>query len=150
MTTFESAVIASAPLHAELQDELSSTSRAPAALSKAQQTISILEADINAQAELLDQLSCVREKERLEHERYRDSVVKRFAYRVGGQREKFEARAAKEEQDYLDVLQRIQDTRAKKEALGTHLAKVQESMADLGPRDPQPHPLALDSISCSS
>ncbi|KAK8138532.1 hypothetical protein PG984_001912 [Apiospora sp. TS-2023a] len=44
-------------------------------------------------------------RELKEHKSYRDSVMKRFAYKVSGNKDKFEERAAKEERDYFDALQ---------------------------------------------
>ncbi|KAK7907955.1 hypothetical protein PG985_015258 [Apiospora marii] len=46
-----------------------------------------------------------RQKELKEHKKYRDSVMKRFAFKVSGNKDKFEERAAKEEREYFDALQ---------------------------------------------
>ena len=45
------------------------------------------------------------QKEQSEHEMYRDSHVRRLAYRVTGMKGKFEAKAEKEEREYHEALQ---------------------------------------------
>ncbi|OHF01732.1 hypothetical protein CORC01_02923 [Colletotrichum orchidophilum] len=46
-----------------------------------------------------------RKKELKDHEKYRDSVMRRFVHKAVGKRDKFNERAAREEREYFDVLQ---------------------------------------------
>lgn len=91
--------------NASLQHTLHETDSAIPDLESQQRYVADLERQVADAAGRLEQLGGRRERERKEHESYRDSVMKRFAYKVGGRKEKFEARAAKEEREYFDVLQ---------------------------------------------
>ncbi|KXH68413.1 hypothetical protein CSAL01_00286 [Colletotrichum salicis] len=46
-----------------------------------------------------------RKKELKDHEKFRDSVMRRFVHKAVGKRDKFDERAAREEREYFDVLQ---------------------------------------------
>ncbi|KAH7034767.1 uncharacterized protein B0I36DRAFT_346657 [Microdochium trichocladiopsis] len=70
----------------------------------------------------LKKLELARKKELKEHENYRDSVMKRFAYRVGGKTDKFAAKAAKEEKEYFDVLQKLQQQTDQKNTIESMIA----------------------------
>lgn len=91
--------------NASLQHTLHETDSAVPDLESQQRYVADLERQVADAAGRLEQLGRRRERERREHESYRDSVMKRFAYKVGGRKDKFEARAAKEEREYFDVLQ---------------------------------------------
>lgn len=56
-------------------------------------------ADFNEQ---LKQLGDKRMRELKEHKSYRDSVVRRLAYKAARKKDKFEAKAAKEAQEYFE------------------------------------------------
>ena len=103
MTSLRSTIQNAAPRNQELLTILSQTDHAPPSLAHQKEYISDLERDMTQIASRLDKLQKQREKELKEHEKYRDSVMKRFAYKVARKQEKFEARASKEEQDYLQV-----------------------------------------------
>lgn len=49
-------------------------------------------------------LSAKTQAELKDHEKYRDSTIRRFAYRIGGKKEKFEEKASKEEKEYFDAV----------------------------------------------
>lgn len=58
-----------------------------------------------------------RDKEFKEHEKYRDSVMKRFAYKIGRKTEKFGAKASKEEREYFDALHEEHKTKEMRKTL---------------------------------
>ncbi|KAK8056191.1 hypothetical protein PG993_001418 [Apiospora rasikravindrae] len=77
-----------------------------------------------------------RQKELKEHKKYRDSVMKRFAYKALGNRDKFEEKAAKEERDYFDALQdehkakeQEKTLKALREAAMVHRTELQGMMS---------------------
>ena len=61
--------------------------------------------------------------EHADHKKFRDSHVRRLAYRVGGKTEQFEERASKEEQEWLDAVQA--ELNAKRD-----LERVQEELTE--------------------
>lgn len=75
-----------------------------------------------------------RKRELKEHESYRDSVMKRFAYKISGKTDKFEARAAKEEREYFDALQEEHQVDVSKANLHAMLQEAKEVRADLEAR----------------
>ncbi|EOO03924.1 hypothetical protein UCRPA7_646 [Phaeoacremonium minimum UCRPA7] len=105
MTSIESRIQAAAARNKELLSVLSETDHALPDLEQQRRYIADLESQVNAAAKRLAEIDKKRKKELKEHESYRDSVMKRFAYKVGGKSEKFAARAEKEEREYFDVLQ---------------------------------------------
>lgn len=82
----------------------------------------------------LRELDEKRKRELKEHESYRDSVMKRFAYKIGGKAEKFEARAAKEEREYFDALQEEHQVDTTKKNLDTMLEDAKKVRLDLEAR----------------
>ncbi|KAK6087318.1 hypothetical protein SCUP234_01949 [Seiridium cupressi] len=94
-----------APRNRELLAILSETDHAPPDLEQQRRYIADLDNQLANLAKQIQVLDRKREKELKEHTTYRDSVMRRFAYKVGRKTEKFEARAAKEERDYFDALQ---------------------------------------------
>ncbi|GAB1309873.1 hypothetical protein MFIFM68171_00083 [Madurella fahalii] len=91
--------------NAELLRILAETDHAIPALGQQQRLIRDLEAEVVASDKRLANADRKRKKELREHEQYRDSVLRRFAYKATGQREKFESKAQKEETEYFESLQ---------------------------------------------
>jgi hypothetical protein len=105
MSSIEDKIRNAATRNTELLRILADTDHAIPALNQQQRYIADLK---NEAAELdvkLKKLDRKRQKELQDHERYRDSVMKRFAFKVSGKKEKFEERAAKEEREYFEALQ---------------------------------------------
>ncbi|KAJ0113813.1 hypothetical protein J7T55_010057 [Diaporthe amygdali] len=90
-----------------------------------------LEKQVAQAAERLKQIGYRRKQELREHEKYRDSVLRRFAFKVGGKAEKFEARAAKEEREYFDVLQEEHQADVMKKNLDEMLADARTLHGEL-------------------
>ncbi|RYO97621.1 hypothetical protein DL765_011116 [Monosporascus sp. GIB2] len=87
----------------ELLATLQKTDHAKPALEHQKQYIADLTRDLSEARKRVGALERQREKELKDHEKYRDSVMKRFAYKVARKADKFEAKASKEEQEYLQV-----------------------------------------------
>lgn len=122
MSSIEDKIKNAASRNTELLRILADTDRAIPALNQQQRYIADLK---NEAAELhvkMKKLDWKRQKELQDHERYRDSVMKRFAYKVSGKKEKFEERAAKEEREYFEALQ--------EEHQATEMKKNVEQMLD--------------------
>ncbi|RYP71268.1 hypothetical protein DL770_008152 [Monosporascus sp. CRB-9-2] len=92
-----------APRNQELLAILQETDHAKPALEHQKQYIADLTKDLSEAQKRVGALERQREKELKDHEKYRDSVMKRFAYKVARKTDKFEAKASKEEQEYLQV-----------------------------------------------
>lgn len=58
-----------------------------------------------------------RELDLKKHKSYRDSVVKKFVYRLSGQSDMFAARAQKEQREYFDILQQEQKVKEEQDRL---------------------------------
>ncbi|KAL1876470.1 hypothetical protein Daus18300_002714 [Diaporthe australafricana] len=82
-------------------------------------------------AERLEQIGYRRKQELREHEGYRDSVLRRFAFKMSGKTDKFEARAAKEEREYFDVLQEEHQADVMRKNLDEMLADARALRAEL-------------------
>lgn len=102
--SLETKIQSASARNAELLHILHETDSAVPDLEGQKRYIVDLERQAADAAHRLEQLGSRRKRELKEHESYRDSVMKRFAYKIGGKMEKFEARAAKEEREYFDVL----------------------------------------------
>ncbi|KAI0109686.1 hypothetical protein GGR51DRAFT_558378 [Nemania sp. FL0031] len=96
-----------APRNEQLLDILSQTDNAPSALEQQRRYIQDLDNQLEDVKKRIAALERDRSKEHKDHEKYRDSVMKRWAYKVTGNKEKFAAKAEKEEREYFDVLQKL-------------------------------------------
>lgn len=89
----------------QLLVDLANTQHAAPALKEQLRFIGDLETDIASSDARLKKLDLKRKSELADHEKYRDSKVKRFFHKTTGQSEKFDDKAAKEEREYHEVLQ---------------------------------------------
>lgn len=127
----ESKIRDAAARNRELLDVLAQTDHALPALEQQQRYIADLQNELANLQKRLKELDGARRKELKEHESYRDSVMRRFAFKVSGKKEKFEQRAAKEEREYFDVLhQQHQATETQKsvEAMLAEARRVEQGM----------------------
>ncbi|EPQ26391.1 uncharacterized protein PFL1_06039 [Pseudozyma flocculosa PF-1] len=96
---------------------LAATDHAEPALVELERHIEDLTDSLACQTKLLGDLEAKRKAEHREHVEYRDSIVRRFAYKVARKQERFEEKASKEEQDYLHAIQAERSATEEKEAL---------------------------------
>jgi hypothetical protein len=123
-STIENKIRNAAGRNKELLNILAQTDHAIPALEQQQRYIADLQNEMANIQKRLNELERTRKKELKEHESYRDSVMKRFAFKVSGNKEKFEQRAAKEEREYFDVLQQEHQATEMKKSIQTMLAEA--------------------------
>uniref|UniRef100_L2FMJ6 Uncharacterized protein n=1 Tax=Colletotrichum fructicola (strain Nara gc5) TaxID=1213859 RepID=L2FMJ6_COLFN len=101
----ESKIRQAAVKNRELLSTLSSTNHAVPDLAQQRRLIADLEHQLAASDKHVKELDTRRRKELKDHEKYRDSVMRRFVHKAVGKRDKFDEKAAREEREYFDVLQ---------------------------------------------
>ncbi|KAF2104165.1 hypothetical protein NA57DRAFT_62838 [Rhizodiscina lignyota] len=104
MSTATEQIASAGPRNAKLLSVLAETDYAPAALKQQIAFIKDLQASLKQTDAHIAKLNQSVQKELKDHEKYRDSTVKRFAYRIGGKKEKFEEKASKEEREYFEAV----------------------------------------------
>ncbi|KAI1134491.1 hypothetical protein F5Y05DRAFT_206529 [Hypoxylon sp. FL0543] len=131
MASITNKIKEAAPRNRELLTILSETDHAPPTLEQHRRFIN----DLNNELTTIQRRIAVLDKQRLkefkEHKKYRDSVMKRFAYRVSGKTDKFEAKAEKEEQEYFAVLQQERQAKEQEENIREMRSKALEVQSDL-------------------
>lgn len=115
----------------ELLAILQQTDHAKPALEHQKQYIADLTKDLSEAQNRVSALERQREKELKDHEKYRDSVMKRFAYKVARKTDKFEAKASKEEQEYLQALQESHRAEGQEERIATMREEALAVQSDL-------------------
>jgi hypothetical protein len=123
-SSLESKIRDAAGRNRELLNILAQTDHALPALEQQQRYIADLQNELANVQKRLKELEGTRRKELREHESYRDSVMKRFAFKVSGKKEKFEQRAAKEEREYFEVLQQEHQAAETKKSIEAMLAEA--------------------------
>ncbi|KAH8886881.1 hypothetical protein GQ53DRAFT_726749 [Thozetella sp. PMI_491] len=131
MSSLEDRIKEAAARNRELLALLSETDHAKPSLEEQERFIKNLRSEVEVSDHTLANLEKKRKKELKEHETYRDSVMRRFAYKATGRKEKFEQRAAKEEKEYFDVLQNEYQTKEKRKQLDQMLADALQVRDDL-------------------
>lgn len=131
MASITTQIKEAAPRNRELLTILSETDHAPPDLQQQQRYVAELESQLQSLAKQIRQLDQKREKEFKEHEKYRDSVMRRFAYKVGRKTEKFEAKAAKEEREYFDALQEEHKAKEQQKNLASLREEALRAKTDL-------------------
>ncbi|KAJ7751571.1 hypothetical protein B0H14DRAFT_2981176 [Mycena olivaceomarginata] len=66
-----------------------------------------------------------------EHEALRDSTTRRFAAKITGKKEKFEAKASKEEKEYIEALEKEMQYKRQQETLETLITEAKALRLDL-------------------
>lgn len=127
----ESKIQAAASQNSHLLSILSETDYAPPALGQHKRYIADLEGEIQKLDRSIKSLETKRAQELKDHEKYRDSTMKRFAYKVSRRTEKFEAKASKEEREYFDVLQEEHRAKESRKDLGQRLDEANSARSNL-------------------
>lgn len=91
--------------NADLLRALAETDYAAPALREQNRYLDDLRTQLRVSDDKLRNLDKKRAAELKDHEKYRDSHMKRFVYKAAGKKDKFEQRAVKEEREYFEVLQ---------------------------------------------
>lgn len=131
MTSITNKIKEAAPRNRELLAILSETDYAPPALEQQKRFID----DLNKELSNIQRRIAILDRQRIqefkEHKKYRDSVMKRFAYRVSGKTDKFQAKAEKEEREYFAVLQQERQAKEQEENIRDMRSKALEVQTDL-------------------
>ncbi|KAK5943488.1 hypothetical protein PMZ80_004495 [Knufia obscura] len=131
MESIQSKITAAAPRNRELLQTLAETDYAKPALEQQKRYIADVESEIKQLDKRIKELEEKRKKELKEHEKYRDSTMKRFAYKVSRKQEKFNVKAEKEEREYFEVLQEEHKANEMRKNLGQTLAEAQRNRSEL-------------------
>ncbi|KAK4446170.1 hypothetical protein QBC34DRAFT_357167 [Podospora aff. communis PSN243] len=131
MTPLESKIAQAALKNRELLAVLSATDHAPSALSQQRRLVADLQAALDESDRKLAFLEEKRHKEFNEHKAYRDSVMRRYLYKVSGKADKFAEKAKKEETEYFAVLQKEQQYQGVNQDLREQLGKAKEEVRRL-------------------
>lgn len=124
---------AAASKNDELLRILAETDRAPGELEQQNVYLKDLEKDKIETEKRLKELHQRTQIEQKEYERYRDSTMKRFAYRLGRKTEKFEQRASKEEREYFEALQQENEAKERLKYLNDNIEKARAKRNELQP-----------------
>lgn len=87
--------------------------------------------EIEARKDNLRSLKRALEKEQKEHESYRDSTMKRIAFRVSGQKEKFASKQEKEEKEYLQAVQKHFSAQQQMDHLNSSVEETAKKIEEL-------------------
>lgn len=103
--TVQERIALAAPEHTSLLKTLSETDYAPSALSQSSSYIRTLDAQLAEKRAIASQLDAQRKSEQASHEKYRDSTMRRLAFKLSGKKGEFADRAARGEREYFDAVQ---------------------------------------------
>ncbi|CZT19005.1 uncharacterized protein RCC_04850 [Ramularia collo-cygni] len=133
MSQLDSALRDAADKNHELLSELSQTDFAPSSLKQNTSYISDLKSQIAATDKELSRLHQITEDEKKDHVKYRDSNVKRWAHKLGGQKgkEKFTSKQEKEEKEFMEAWQKERSAKESRDELGRALGKAETDRVHL-------------------
>lgn len=131
MASIEEKIQSAASKNKELLTILAETDYAASALDQQEKYITNLEQEISALDGTVKKLELIRIKELNQHEVYRDSTVKRFAYTVTGKSKKFQAKASKGEKEYLGALEEEHQAKETRKSTAMTLTQAKQTRADL-------------------
>ncbi|KDR78264.1 hypothetical protein GALMADRAFT_119275 [Galerina marginata CBS 339.88] len=106
MSDAQDAILANADYHTRLLSTIAELEYVPTARKHQVNYVKDLESQLDSGKKKIVQLAEKTKKERKEHEVLRDSTARRFAHKLVGKREKYEARESKEEREYVEALER--------------------------------------------
>lgn len=110
---------------------LSETDYVVSALQQNNSYIATLKMQIAEQEKTLQQVTLKRTKEYKDHQKYRDSHMRKFAYRLTGKKDQFDTKATTEEREWLDAVQLELQTKNALEQLKVELEDAQVTNAEL-------------------
>lgn len=105
MSSIHTKIQEAASQNASLLQGLHETDSAPTQLQQQIAYIQDLDSQIATTTKQLETLKRNTAKELKDHEKYRDSTLRRFAHKASGRKERFAEKAAKEEKEYFDAIQ---------------------------------------------
>lgn len=133
MTSVEDQVRQAASRNAELLHVLAQTDYAIPTMQQQDSYIGQVEHAVAVNNTELKKLAATRERELKDHESYSQSVTRRFLYKASGQKEKFVAKAEKEEKEYFEALRAEHHAQQEAQSLATQLHEAQTRKSELQP-----------------
>ncbi|WPG98146.1 Hypothetical protein R9X50_00093200 [Acrodontium crateriforme] len=117
----------------QLLATLSETDYSVASLTQNKAYLSDLQSQLATIDKQLEKLHASTENERKEHVKYRDSTVKRLAYRLGGSKgkDKFSAKEEKEEREFLDAWQKERESEEIRDEIRNALSSAESENSRL-------------------
>ncbi|KAK0383636.1 hypothetical protein NLU13_9547 [Sarocladium strictum] len=131
MSDFEAQIREASARNSELLRVLTETDHAKPALQEQMRFIHDLDTELADLKRRIQALDNKRKLELKDHEKYRDSNVRRFMYKATGQKEKFAQRAEKEEREYFEVLQKEHQANQIRENLEAQRNAAQQVRGEL-------------------
>ncbi len=116
--------------NSRLLTTISETEYSVSAHQQANQYIDSLKQEIMAQEKKLAALNRHVDKEYSDHKKYRDSHMRRLAFKLGGKKEKFEADASREEREWLDAVASQLKTKQGLDHLNQNLAHATKTSSE--------------------
>jgi hypothetical protein len=101
-TESQEAIVSNANYHTRLLQTISDHEYVPAARKQQMTYVEDLRRELNNKKALVTELEKTTAKERKDHATLRDSTSRRFAHKIMGKKEKYEARESKEERYVID------------------------------------------------
>jgi hypothetical protein len=130
-TTIQDRLAAAASQNTQLLKTISETSYATSEYQQTNKFIGDLKKQISIEEKKLKDVNRAVDIEYAQHKKYRDSHVRRLAYKIGGKKDKFEADATKEEKEWLDAVAIQLQTKKALEHLNVKLAQITKKNANL-------------------
>ena len=131
MASLQTRIQQASAKNAELLRIIAETDHAPPDLESQRRFVADLASELDDARARIRKLDQQRERELHDHEKYRDSVMRRFAYKATGQRDKFAAKAEREECEYFAVLQEEQREKEMEQNLDDQLTEARRVEAEL-------------------
>ncbi|KAJ7092493.1 hypothetical protein B0H15DRAFT_834122 [Mycena belliarum] len=120
-----------APYHAQLLEAVTELDWAPPALVQQDKYIDGLQVEAQRVTAAIRTLAATTKKERKEYEALRDSTARRLTAKFTGRREKFEAKASKEEREYVEAVEKEMQEKRQLEMLKGMISEAKGVRADI-------------------
>ncbi|KAF8816955.1 hypothetical protein BYT27DRAFT_7229196 [Phlegmacium glaucopus] len=144
MSEAEEAIVANAAYHASLLTAISQFEYVPSAKKHQISYIKDIEGQLATIQGEVAQLAEKTKKERKEHETLRDSTGRRFAHKLLGKREKYEAMASKEEREYVEALEKEMVARGNEAVVQQLLDEGRNELINLTEKEQQLHSIKTE------
>jgi hypothetical protein len=131
MTTIQERIRSAATQNDQLLQTISETDYAVSALQQSNTFIANLKNQIQLEEKKYAETSRRVKAEYEDHKKYRDSHMRRLAYKIGGKKDKFESEATREEKEWLDAVAAELHCKNALGGLNTQLAEATAVGAEL-------------------
>jgi len=139
MSETQEAILANAAYHTRLLTTIGQLDYIPSAKKHQISYIEDLDGQLATIQKEVAQLAEKTKRERKEHETLRDSTSRRFAHKLLGKAEEYEAKANKEEREYVQALEREVASRNNQSAVQQLLKEARNELVNLTEKEQQLH-----------